>query len=145
MPLITRVFIKTGMIFFVVALLLGIAQQVDSLMFPYISALFWHTLMLGWITQIIMGVSVWMFPGRVKNESFQHQKWSWLAYGFLNFGLILRLLAEPFVTTSELLVWKYLLLISAITQFIGVICYVIEIWPRVISKKQRRKQRKAAR
>jgi len=145
MPLITRIFIKTGMIYFVIALLLGIAQQTNAFMFPNITPLFWHALMLGWITQIIMGVSVWMFPGREKEESFQLQKWSWLAYGFLNVGLILRLLAEPFVNTSELLIWKYLLVISAITQFMGILCYVIELWPRVISKKQRRKQRKASR
>lgn len=145
MPLITRVFIKTGMIYFMIALLLGIAQQIGSLAFPNISALFWHALMLGWVTQIIIGVSVWMFPGRVKKESFKHQKWSWLAYGFLNVGLIFRLFAEPFVNTSELMVWKYMLVVSAFTQFIGVLLYVIEIWPRVLSKKQRRKQRKANR
>jgi len=143
MPLITRAFIKTGLIYFVIALLLGIAQYVDVLMFPNITPLFWHALMLGWITQIIMGVSVWMFPGREKEESFQLQKWSWLAYGFLNVGLILRMVAEPFVNTSELMAWKYALVVSAITQFIGISCYVIEIWPRVLSKKQRRKKRKA--
>lgn len=133
------------MIYFLVALLLGIAQQINALTFPSATVLFWHTLMLGWITQIIMGVSVWMFPGRSKEESFQHQKWSWLAYGFLNTGLILRIIAEPFVSSSELMIWKYLLVISAATQFIGILCYVIEIWPRVLSKNQRRQQRKATR
>lgn len=143
MPLITRIFLKTGMVWLLIALLFGVAQQINALTFPSLSVLFWHSLMVGWITQTIMGVSVWMFPGRVKEESLQHQKWSWMAYGFLNVGLVLRIISEPFVNTSELAMWKYLLVVSAVTQFIGILCYVIEIWPRVLSKKQRRQQRKA--
>ena len=131
------------MIYFLIALMLGIAQQVEILRFPNIIPLFWHALMLGWITQIIMGVSVWMFPGREKEESFQLQKWSWMAYGLLNIGLLLRFMVEPFVATSELVVWNVLLVVSAGAQFVGVSCYVIEIWPRVLSRKQRRKKRKA--
>jgi magnesium-transporting ATPase (P-type) len=143
MPLIARLFLKTGMTWFLIALLLGVVQQIDTLLFPSISALFWHTLMLGWITQIIMGVSTWMFPGRMKVESFQNQRWSWLAYGFLNVGLIIRIISEPFISSSDWMVWKYLLAISAVIQFLGVVSYVIEIWSRVLSKKQRMKKKRA--
>lgn len=143
MPLITRLFIKTGLIFFLIALLIGVGSQADILNFDGITPLFWHALMVGWITQIIMGVSMWMFPGRTKEESFQNQKWGWLTYGFLNVGLGLRMLAEPFVNTSDAELWKVLLVISALFQFIAVVSYVIEIWPRVMSKSQRRKKRKA--
>lgn len=143
MPLITRLFIRSGLIFFLIALLIGVGSQADILNFESITPLFWHALMLGWITQIIMGVSMWMFPGRIKEESFQNQKWGWLTFGFLNMGLGLRMIAEPFVNTSDAGLWKVLLVISAVFQFIAVIAYVIEIWPRVMSKSQRRKKRKA--
>lgn len=143
MPLITRLFIKTGLIFFLIALLIGVGAQADILNFAGITPLFWHALMVGWITQIIMGVSMWMFPGRIKKESFQNQKWGWLTYMFLNTGLALRMIAEPFVNTSQAVLWKILLVVSAVFQFIAVMSYVIEIWPRVMSKSQRRKKRKA--
>ncbi len=143
MPLITRLFIKSGLIFFLIALLIGVSSQAKVLNFDGITPLFWHALMVGWITQIIMGVSMWMFPGRVKEESFQNQKWGWLTFGFLNVGLGLRLIAEPFVNTSDAELWNILLVISALFQFIAVAAYVIEIWPRVMSKRQRRKKRKA--
>jgi len=142
MPLITRLFIKSGLIFFLIALLIGVSSQAEVLNFDGITPLFWHALMVGWITQIIMGVSMWMFPGRVKEESFQNQKWGWLTFGFLNVGLGLRLIAEPFVNTSDTELWNILLVISALFQFIAVAAYVIEIWPRVMSKRQRRKKRK---
>ncbi|MBD3615028.1 MAG: hypothetical protein HUJ22_00545 [Gracilimonas sp.] len=142
MPLITRLFIKSGMIFFLISLLIGIASQIKGFSFPAIAPLFWHTLMLGWITQIIMGVSMWMFPGRVKEENFQNQKWGWIAFACLNVGLGLRIIAEPFLNISEAKLWEILLVFSAIFQFIAVMAYVTEIWPRVMSKSQRRKKKK---
>lgn len=142
MPLITRLFIKSGLIFFLIALLMGVASQIESLTFPGIVPLFWHSLMLGWITQIIMGVSMWMFPGRIKEESFQNQKWGWITFLFLNTGLWFRIIAEPFVNTSESNVWELLLVLSAAFQLVAVFAYIIEIWPRVLSKRQRRKKRK---
>lgn len=144
MPLITRLFIKSGLIFFFIALSIGIAAQIKTLYFAAILPLFWHTLMVGWITQIIMGVSMWMFPGRKKEESFQNQKWGWITYILLNVGLALRIVAEPFVSYASPEFWKYILLISAVFQFLAVCSYIIEIWPRVMSNKQRLMKRKAA-
>ncbi|MFD2532988.1 hypothetical protein [Gracilimonas halophila] len=142
MPLITRLFIRSGLIFFLIALLTGVSSQAEILNFDGITPLFWHSLMVGWITQIIMGVSMWMFPGRIKEESFKNQKWGWLTFGFLNLGLGLRFISEPFVNTSNADIWKVLLVISALFQLMAVLFYVREIWPRVMSKDQRRKKRK---
>ncbi len=136
MPLIARVFLKSGLVFFLGALLLGIALQVEALAFPALVPLFWHMLMLGWITQIIMGVSLWMFPRRNKVESFKNQCWAWLAYMFLNSGLILRIISEPLILTSTQEIWKVFAVLSAILQFFAVVFYVLEIWPRVISKEK---------
>ncbi len=143
MPLITRVFLKTGLIYFLGSLVLGILMQIKSLGFPNILPLFWHMLMLGWITQIIIAISVWMFPGREREESFWLQKWSWAAYILLNTGLILRIISEPLLVTAGGTVWKTLLAVSAVLQFLAICSYVIEIWPRVFSKKKRRKRKKA--
>lgn len=143
MPLLTRLFIKSGLIFFLVALIVGVLSQIKSIQFAGMVPLFWHTLTLGWITQIIMGVSMWMFPGRIKEENFQNQKWGWMAFLFLNIGLWLRVLAEPLLSISQNEAWNLLLVISATFQFVGVSSYVLEIWPRVMSKKQKRQKRKS--
>ncbi len=145
MPRITRAFIKTGMGFFLVSLLLGIAVEIESLSLPVLMPLFWHTLMVGWITQIIFGVSMWMFPGRNKEEGFRAQLWGWLTYIFLNAGLVLRLVAEPMLPYSELAFWNVLVLSSAVLQVTGGITYLIEMWPRIMSKEQRRRKRKKKR
>ena len=142
MPKVARVFIKTGLIYFLCALLLGIVYEINSFSFPGMMPLFWHLLMVGWITQIIFGVSMWMFPGRTREESFIAQKWAWLTYGLLNAGLIFRVVAEPVVSSSELAVWDILILLSGILQAAAAVTYTIELWPRVQSKQQRRKNRR---
>ncbi len=137
MPLISRLFLKSGLIFFIAALITGLGLQFQSTSTPILFPLFWHMLMLGWITQIIMGVSHWMFPGRVREESFRNQRWLWIAFICLNAGLLLRVIAEPFINTPSNSVWKVLLAISSVVQFIAVLSYAIEIWPRVKGKKKR--------
>ncbi len=145
MPLISRTFIKAGMVFFALSLLAGVLMEFDAVSFPGLMPLFWHMLMVGWITQIIFGVSIWMFPGRNREEGFKAQKWGWLTFIFLNLGLLLRMVSEPIVVTSTFELWKFLLVLSALLQFSAGLTYLIEMWPRIQSKKQQRKNRKKRR
>lgn len=142
MPRIARTFIKTGLLYFLGSLLIGIALEIDALSFPALMPLFWHMLMVGWITQIIFGVSMWMFPGRTREEGFKPQLWGWLTYLFLNSGLLFRIISEPMLNYSSLEVWNSFVLLSAVLQVAAAITYIIEMWPRVQSKKQRRRNRK---
>lgn len=145
MPTVSRTFIKAGMVFFVLSLIAGLGLEIESISFPSLMPLFWHMLMVGWITQIIMGVSIWMFPGRNREEGFWNQKWSWFTFIFLNTGLVMRLIAEPALSYSEAQLWSVLLVGSAVLQVAAGITYLIEMWPRVMSKKQQRKKRKRQR
>ena len=145
MPRIARTFIKTGLVYFLCSLLLVLGYEFDSLRFPGMIPLFWHLLMVGWITQIIFGVSMWMFPGRTREEGFVAQKWAWSTYILLNIGLVLRVIAEPMISYSTLMIWEILLTTSALTQVAAAVTYTIELWPRIQSKKQRRKKREKKR
>jgi len=145
MPFVSRTFVKAGMIYFVLSLIAGVLLEIDAVSLPALMPLFWHMLMVGWITQIIMGVSIWMFPGRNREEGFANQKWSWLTLILLNLGLVLRLVAEPAVGYSEAHIWSVLLVASAVLQVAGGLTYFIEMWPRIMSKKQQRKKRKRRR
>lgn len=145
MPLISRTFIKAGMVFFALSLITGLLMEIDIGALPALVPLFWHMLMVGWITQIIFGVSIWMFPGRNRDEGFKAQKWGWLTFFFLNTGLLLRIISEPLSGSSSSEIWKPLLVLSAILQLLAGMTYVIEMWPRIMSKKQQRKKRKRKR
>lgn len=145
MPFISRLFIKAGMAYFVLSLLAGLLLEVEIFFMPALMPLFWHMLMLGWITQIIIGVSVWMFPGRNREEGFRNQKWNWLTFIFLNTGLALRVIVEPAIAYSQAGIFNIFLVVSALLQLAGGITYLIEMWPRILSKKQQRKRRKRMR
>lgn len=136
MPLISRIFIKAGMVFFVLSLIAALVMEIDIAALPGIMPLFWHMLMVGWITQIIFGVSIWMFPGRNREEGFKAQKWGWLIFLFLNAGLALRIISEPLVSISPSEIWKVLLVVSAFLQLAAGLTYLIEMWPRIMSKKK---------
>jgi len=143
MPLISRTFIKAGLFFFLGSFITGVLMELESVSMPFLYPLFWHMLMVGWITQIIFGVSLWMFPGRNKQESFLAQKWGWLTFIFLNTGLIFRIISEPFLTTgSARTIWKTMVVLSAVLQGLAAVTYVIEMWNRVLSKEEIRELRK---
>jgi len=145
MPKIARTFIKTGLIYFLGALLIALGFESKWFSFPGMMPLFWHLLMVGWITQIIFGVSMWMFPGRKREEGFAAQKWAWLTYFLLNTGLVFRMIAEPVVATSSYAIWDIMVVLSAILQLVAAIAYFIELWPRIQSKEQRRRKRRKKR
>lgn len=145
MLFISRLFIKAGMVFFVLSLIAALVIEIDIAAMPAIMPLFWHMLMVGWITQIIIGVSIWMFPGRNREEGFKAQKWGWLTFMFLNTGLVLRVISEPLVSISISEIWNIILVFSAILQLVAGFTYFTEMWPRILSKKQQRKRRKRMR
>ena len=135
MPTTSRTFIKSGMLFFMLALGVGVISQVKPEWSVQLTPLFWHALTVGWITQIIFGVSLWMFPGRSKTEDYRSQFLSWFIFLSLNAGLILRFLCEPFSSSQGFLI-KAGIVVSAVLQALAALGYFIEMWPRVISKEK---------
>ncbi|MCA0456932.1 MAG: cbb3-type cytochrome c oxidase subunit I [Chloroflexi bacterium] len=129
MPTITRYFIKTAMLYFAFGLLLGFLISARSLLnlpsfIANMNPTYLHLLVVGWITQLIIGVAYWMFPKFSKAEPRGDERVGWAIYALLNIGLLLRAVGEPFQI-------GWLLPISAILQFFAVWMFVIVIWPRV--------------
>lgn len=67
MPPMTRLYIKTALAFFVLALLAGLLLTIRPLtaaapVFGALSPVYFHLFMVGWVTQLIAGVAYWMFP-----------------------------------------------------------------------------------
>jgi hypothetical protein len=102
-------------------------------------AVYWHMIVMGWITQVIMGVSIWMFPGRRRGRKKEESQLPWVVFVLLNAGLIVRFALEPLV--SEPLTNTPVtagLGISALLQSGAIAVYLVEMWPRVQLKKGRR-------
>ena len=139
MPPITRTFVKTALIYLVLALVGGVLITLRPLTqsSPWITAfspLYFHFFMVGWVTQLIMGVAYWMFPRKSKLQPRGSDALAWATYWLLNLGLALRLIAEPSQSLYPLALWSWLLILSATLQWLGGACFVVNTWPRVKEK-----------
>lgn len=130
-----RLFIKTALVYF----LLGIAMGAFLLMnkawpevkIPYVFiTLHNHILTVGFILMMIMGVAYWMFPRLpfTRVEAMASDALAWASYFLLNSGLILRVVFEPLQSHGFA---RALLVLSGITQFLGILMFVFAIWKRV--------------
>jgi hypothetical protein len=130
MPRLVRWSIRTALIYFVLALAAGLLLAIPIVKIPALTPVYFHLLMVGWVTQLIIGVAYWMFP-RYSKESARGAEWLGpTIYILLNVGLILRILGEPLQGSG--IAWAgWLLAISAVLQVVAGWLFVAAMWPRV--------------
>lgn len=141
MPRITRLFVKTALAYFVAAMVLGLLLAVRPLLpAPWSSAMgsvwpvYWHLFMLGWVTQLIIGIAYWMFPRFSKAQPRGSDRLAWITYALINAGLLLRAVAEPQLGSGPTWLWAWLVALAALLQWGGGMAFVANTWPRVKEK-----------
>lgn len=136
MPPLTRWFLKTALVYFVAALLLGAllaGRGVLALppLFNTLTPVYYHLLMVGWVTQLIFGVVFWMFPKYSATLPRGSERLGWASYWLLNAGLVLRAAAEPWQTLAPAALPGWALATSAVLQWLAGLAFVANTWPRV--------------
>lgn len=145
MPRLIRFFVKTAFIWLIIALVLKtLALTSWGVSIPAITAISWHALFVGWLTQLIFGIAHWMLPtipGAPKERLRGDERIMWAVYGMLNAGLSLRVISEPMVIAqSDMALWRWLLVLSAWLQWLAAILFVINSWRRARPAVQRGKR-----
>jgi cbb3-type cytochrome oxidase subunit 1 len=136
MPTVTRLFLKTALLFFILALLSGVAVMARPLLnlprfFAGLTPVYFHLFMVGWITQLIIGIAYWMFPRYSREQPRGSDRLIWATYGLLNLGLLLRVIAEPAQIATPAPAWGWLLAFSALLQWLAGMAFIANTWPRV--------------
>ena len=136
MPQLVRWMIKTALIYFVVALALATLTALQPVLGldPRLQALrpvYLHYLMVGWVTQLIMGIAYWMFPKYSKERPRRSETVAWGVYTALNAGLILRGFGEPLVAWQPERGLGWLLALSAVCQLAAAWGFIFNTWSRV--------------
>jgi hypothetical protein len=139
MPTLTRWFVKAALAYFVVALLLGLLIAARGvLQLPAIigsaGPVYFHLLMVGWVTQLIFGVAYWMFPVLSRDRLRGYDWLGWAAFWLLNSGLILRVLFEPMLALRPGPATGWPLVASALFQWLAGLAFVVNTWGRVKGK-----------
>lgn len=136
MPRVSRYFIKAGLLYMVAAFVLSFAVVArPALGLPaWLSAfspVLWHLFVVGWITQLIIGVAYWMFPKITKDNPRGDERFGWLIFVLLNVGLLLRLVFEPLLMLDPEQPFGWALVASGVCQLLAGWGVVIALWPRV--------------
>ena len=136
MPTLSRTLIKSAIAWLVIALLVGVGTASPaSSAWPRIAGALRpaavHMLTVGWITQLIFGVALWMFPRYSREQPHGSPALGWTVFVALNLGLLLRVFAEPAVTLSPGRAAGSMLALSGILQWAAGIAFAVLMWPRV--------------
>lgn len=136
MPTLSRWLIRTALVCCAAAFLLGLALAIAPLRsaHPMLAAAwpsYIHLLVVGWITQLIMGVAYWMFPRVQRRPAPASDRQGWIVYASINIGLACRLVGEPIAGAYAGGAPGWLLPLSAALQLIAMVMFVVGIWPRV--------------
>ena len=139
MPALTRWYLKSAWICFILALLAALLQAGQGVMpIPIlISALgpvYLHLFMVGWATQLIFGVVFWMFPKYSLEKPRGSEPLGWATFWLLNVGLILRATGEPVRAVQPSPAVGWLLVVSAAMQWLAGVFLCTNTWGRVKEK-----------
>lgn len=141
-----RVYVKTAFVQLLISLFIGALLLINAGLrlqsgLNVLLPVYYHLLMVGWATQLIGGVALWMFPVHSRERPRGDERLGWVAYGALNGGLLIRAIAEP-VHTLEPRDWSaWGLVIAATLQVCAVWLLVIILWPRVRGRSEIRRPR----
>ncbi len=134
MPKLVRWYIKTALVYFMAGLMAGIALAVGGPLAELTAGLtpvYYHLLVVGWVTQLILGVAIWMFPKFSQEQPRGNEQLAWATYILLNLGLLLRVVGEPLDSLNAGTGWGVVLVISAALQWLGGLLILGSLWRRV--------------
>ena len=137
MPVIVRWYLRTALVMFVLALVVGVVQNLSGLLPslpPGLTPVYFHLLMVGWVTQFILGVAIWMLPKYSQEKPRGIETLSWVTYILLNTGLLVRAFGEPLTELNPGTAWGWMLVFSAFLQWLAGLLFVINTWRRVKGK-----------
>jgi hypothetical protein len=96
-----------------------------------LTPIYFHLLMVGWVTQLIFGVALWMFPKFSAAQPRGNERLGWATFWLLNVGLLLRVIGEPLVVLQPETAAGLLVALSAVLQWLAGMGFVLNTWPRV--------------
>jgi len=121
-PPLTRWYIKLSLVYLVAALAASVWQAADGPL--WLTPVYIHLFVVGWITGMIFGVAYWMFPKFSKEQPRGMNGLAVATFTLLHAGLVLRIVAEPLQAGG-------LLVLSAVSQWLAGVGFIVNTWPRV--------------
>lgn len=139
MPPITRLFVKTSLVYLIASFGVGLFLALRPLitlpaLVNGLAPVYFHLFMVGWVMQLIVGVAYWMFPKWSRERPRGYEALALATFWLLNLGLLLRVAAEPAQLVSAWPGWGWVVVFAALLQWLAGMTFVVNTWPRVKEK-----------
>ena len=139
MPYESRLFVKAGLIYLALTFVLGgILLIAEALGLPLPTSLaieHAHLGGVGWLVNLVIGIALWMLPlNRDRFPATQGRYPSSIVFAcflLLNGGLMVRLVAEPWLQFDGSPVASALLVVAGIAQPLAIALFVAIAWQRI--------------
>lgn len=131
-----RRFIKTGLAFLALGLMLGVYMLVRRELWgiwphPYMVSAHAHAVLVGFVMFLILGVAVWLFPRAPKGDERYRPERITASYWILAVATLSRFLGELLRTWMEGPWLTWLIVLGGVGQATGFLIYFWAMWPRI--------------
>ena len=127
MPTIVRWYVKSALVYLAAAFGMEAISLWSAARWAS-QPVSWHLFAVGWLTQLIFGIALWMLPSFTRERPRRSDRLNWAVFVTLNAGLLLRAIAEPLTGLSGR---GAALIVSALLQWLAALGFVINVWARV--------------
>lgn len=149
MPATSRTFVKASIPYLCLGSILGALMLINRWLplgpaIGYLRVSHIQMLVVGWLTQLILGVAWWLFPplkiglrsdAPLPVRRGQSQRGSeplfWATFVFLNAGILLRAIFDPLYSWTKVGIWGFLAGISGLFLLAAAAAFVANMWERV--------------
>lgn len=133
---IVRRFIKTGILFLVLGLLLGAYMLVRRELFgdwprAYAVSAHTHAVFVGFVMFMILGVALWIFPKPLQDDRRYRPVLIETVYWLLLGGTLARFVGELLRAFSDLPWLAWLTVLGGLAQVAALLLYVWTMWSRI--------------
>ncbi len=135
---LVRRFIKTGILFLFVGLALGVWIIVDREVgahfpSPYLVSAHTHSILVGFVMMMILGVALWLFPRPEKGDRRYDPRLVEAAYWLLTLGTAVRIIGEVARVWTGATSVRIGIVVAGSAQTVGIVLFFITMWSRVRS------------
>lgn len=133
---LVRRFLKTGIAFLGVGLLLGgfmIARRelAGAYPSPYLVSAHTHAILVGFVMMMILGVALWLFPRPDKGDVRYRPTLAAASYWLVTLGTLARVLGELARIVSASLAVRWVVVLSGFAQIAGIALFFFTMWTRI--------------
>lgn len=133
---LVRRFIKTGVGFLTVGLLLGFWLMVQRELMgryphPNLVSAHTHAVLIGFVMFLILGVALWLFPRAAKDDTRYTPGRAAAAYWILFIATAARFVSEAARAWSDSQLLAWVVVLGGLGQVVGLLFYFWVMWTRI--------------